>query len=88
MDINNNDINGLNITPNMNYVNNTFSSPNKRFNTEYTYNNSININNISNNNKNLYTNKELDDLFEKISLLLKDYYNNDNLYFKNIKLIS
>ena len=88
MDINNNDINGLNITPNMNYINNTFSSPNKRFNTEYTYNNSININNISNNNKNLYTNKELDDLFEKISLLLKDYYNNDNLYFKNIKLIS
>ena len=88
MDINNNDINGLNITPNMNYINNTFSSPNQRFNTEYSYNNSININNISNNNKNLYTNKELDDLFEKISLLLKDYYNNDNLYFKNIKLIS
>ena len=94
MDINNNDINGLiinehniNTTPNTNYINNTFSSPNRRFNTEYTYNNSININNI-NNNKNLYTNKELNDLCEKISTLLKDYYNNDNLYFKNIKLIS
>jgi len=95
MDINNNDINGLiinehniNTTPNINYINNTFSSPNRRFNTEYTYNNSININNINNNNKNLYANKELNDLCEKISTLLKDYYNNDNLYFKNIKLIS
>ena len=83
MDINNNDINGLiinknnnlNCSQNMNYINNEYTSPNKRFNTE-------------NDNNNINITKELNDLVDKISIILKDYFNNDNLYFKNIKLIS
>ena len=83
MDITNNDINGLiinksnnlNNSQNMNYMNNQYTSPNRRFNTEDD-NNNINIP------------KELNDLIEKFSIILKDYFNNDNLYFKNIKLIS
>jgi len=83
MDINNNDINGLiinksnnlNNSQNMNYINNQYTSPNRRFNTE-------------NDNNNINIPKELNDLFEKFSIILKDYFNNDNLYFKNIKLIS
>ena len=83
MDINNNDINGLiinksnnlNNSQNMNYINNQYTSPNRRFNTE-------------NNNNNINIPKELNDLIEKFSIILKDYFNNDNLYFKNIKLIS
>ena len=83
MDINNNDINGLiinksnnlNNSQNMNYMNNQYTSPNRRFNTE-------------NDNNNINIPKELNDLFEKFSIILKDYFNNDNLYFKNIKLIS
>ena len=83
MDINNNDINGLiinksnnlNNSQNMNYMNNQYTSPNRRFNTE-------------NDNNNINIPKELNDLIEKFSIILKDYFNNDNLYFKNIKLIS
>ena len=83
MDINNNDINGLiinksnnlNNSQNMNYINNQYTSPNRRFNTE-------------NDNNNINIPKELNDLIEKFSIILKDYFNNDNLYFKNIKLIS
>ena len=83
MDINNNDINGLiinksnnlNNSQNMNYMNNQYTSHKRRFNTEDD-NNNINIP------------KELNDLIEKFSIILKDYFNNDNLYFKNIKLIS
>ena len=83
MDINNNDINGLiinksnnlNNSQNMDYMNNQYTSPNRRFNTE-------------NDNNNINIPKELNDLIEKFSIILKDYFNNDNLYFKNIKLIS
>ena len=83
MDINKNDINGLiinksnnlNNSQNMNYMNNQYTSPNRRFNTE-------------NDNNNINIPKELNDLIEKFSIILKDYFNNDNLYFKNIKLIS
>ena len=83
MDINNNDINGLiinksnnlNNSQNMNYMNNQYTSPNRRFNTE-------------NDNNNINIPKELNDLIEKFSIIIKDYFNNDNLYFKNIKLIS
>jgi len=83
MDIINNDINGLiinknnnlNNSQNMNYMNNQYTSPNRRFNTE-------------NDNNNINIPKELNDLIEKFSIILKDYFNNDNLYFKNIKLIS
>ena len=83
MDINNNDINGLiinksnnlNNSQNMNYMNNQYTSPNRRFNTE-------------NDNNNINIPKELNDLIAKFSIILKDYFNNDNLYFKNIKLIS
>ena len=59
----------------MNYINNEFTSSNRRFNTE-------------NDNNNINISKELNDLVDKISIILKDYFNNDNLYFKNIKLIS
>ena len=83
MDINNDDINGLIInknnnistSQNLNYINNEFTSSNRRFNTE-------------NDNNNINISKELNDLVDKISIILKDYFNNDNLYFKNIKLIS
>ena len=82
MDINNDDINGLIInknnnlstSQNLNYINNEFTSSNIRFNTE--------------NDNNINITKELNDLVDKISIILKDYFNNDNLYFKNIKLIS
>ena len=56
-------------------MNNQYTSPNRRFNTE-------------NDNNNINIPKELNDLIEKFSIILKDYFNNDNLYFKNIKLIS
>ena len=82
MDINNKDINGLiindkniKINQNMNQIKDGFISPYRRINTEY-------------DDKNININQELNDLVEKISRLLKDYFNNDNLYFKNIKLIS
>ena len=96
MDINNNNINGLiikenNLTTstNMNYLNNIYYSPNKRFNTENINDNkSSNINNININNKSINANEELNSLIEKVSKILKDYFNNDTLYFKNIKLIS
>ena len=82
MDINNDDINGLIInknnnlstSQNLNYINNEFTSSKRRFNTE--------------NDNNINITKELNDLVDKISIILKDYFNNDNLYFKNIKLIS
>ena len=91
MDINNNDINGLilnnnnlNTVPNKNYINNVINFPNQRFNTEFIYNSPMNIKN----NQNINSKEEFTELIEKISTLLKDYFNNDNLYFKNIKLIS
>ena len=91
MDINDNDINGLiindnnlNITPNKNFINNIITPPNQRFNTEIIYNNQTSINN----NTKMNIKEELNELVDKISSLIKDYFNNDNLYFKNIKLIS
>ena len=93
MDINNNNINGLIInennlktSTNMDYINNMYSSPKRRFNTEIT--NSNTTNNTNNNNRSININEELNSLIEKISTILRDYFNNDNLYFKNIKLIS
>ena len=91
MDINDNDINGLiindnnlNITPNKNFINNIITPPNQRFNTEIIYNNQNSINN----NTKMNIKEELNELIDKISSIIKDYFNNDNLYFKNIKLIS
>ena len=92
MEINlkNSNINGLinNTTSILNsnnlfYDKNATTSPNRRFNTEYIYNNTE-----YNKEKNINNSKEFNNLVEKISLTLKDYFNNDNLYFKNIKLIS
>ena len=91
MDINDNDINGLiindnnlNITPNKNFINNIITPPNQRFNTEIIYNNQTSINN----NTKMNIKEELNELVDKILSIIKDYFNNDNLYFKNIKLIS
>ena len=75
MDINNKNINGLIINDkniknqNINQIKDGFISPYRRINTEY-------------DDKNININQEFNDLVEKISRLLKDYFNNDNLILK------